>query len=166
VPQPEALNRPGAAAAQPAPQDPATGPDGTAACVFCRIVVGADPATIVRRWPDALALTPLDPYTFGHLLVVSRAHVRDAAQDPAVTGMVMARAAQLAADTMTSANILTSWGVAATQTVRHLHVHVVPRVEGDREWLGLWPWPRWAALVLEVPSAPAGTIAGRPMSAA
>lgn len=135
---------------------------GAAACVFCDIVSGRAPATIVRQWPDALAFAARDPYTFGHVLVVPRAHVRDAAEDPTATGAVMVRAAQLAAETMTSANILTSWGAQATQSVWHLHLHVVPRIEGDREWLGLWPWPRWAALVLDVPQAEPGTIAGRP----
>lgn len=136
------------------------------ACVFCEIVAGRAPATVVRQWPDALALVTTSPYTFGHVLVVPRVHVRDAAEDPVVTGTVMTRAAQLAAETMASANILTSWGAQATQTVWHLHVHIVPRVEGDREWLGLWPWPRWAALALDVPEAPPGTIAGRSMAAA
>jgi histidine triad (HIT) family protein len=125
-------------------------------CVFCRIVAGRAPARILRQWEDAVALLTIDPYTAGHALVIPRLHVRDAAANPAVTAAVMARAAQLAAETMTSANILTSWGAAARQTVWHLHVHVVPRVPGDQVRLGLWPWPRWAQLVAPVPGcAPA-----------
>lgn len=116
-------------------------------CVFCAILAGQAPSTIVREWDDAVALVPLEPYTPGHLLVIPRLHVPDAAADPAVTGAVMVRAAELARDTMTAANILTSWGRQATQTIWHLHVHVVPRVAGDQAELGLWPWPRWAQLL-------------------
>ena len=115
-------------------------------CVFCEIVAGLAPASILWEWDDAIALVPLEPYTPGHTLVIPRVHVPDAADDPDVTAAVMRRAAQLASNTMTAANILTSWGSEATQTVWHLHVHVVPRIEGDRAQLGLWPWPRWAQL--------------------
>jgi histidine triad (HIT) family protein len=133
----------------------------TTGCVFCEIVAGQEPARILRTWPDALALLTIDPYTAGHALVIPRRHVPHAAADPAVTGAVMTRAAQLAADTMSAANILTSWGEQARQTVTHLHVHVVPRVAGDEERLGLWPWPRWAQLVAPAPgwAAPARVLA-------
>ncbi len=115
-------------------------------CVFCDIVAEVSPATIVRTWNDAVALVPLEPYTPGHVLVIPRVHIPDAATDPEVTAAVMRRAAQLARDTMSSANLLTSWGALATQTVPHLHVHIVPRIAGDQAQLGLWPWPRWAQL--------------------
>lgn len=118
----------------------------TGACVFCEIVAGLAPASLLRVWDDAVALVPREPYTPGHALVIPRVHVPDAATDPDVTATVMRRAAEFARDTMTSANILTSWGALATQTVWHLHVHVVPRIEGDRAQLGYWPWPRWAQL--------------------
>lgn len=148
----EAINRvptdPAALAAATAELEEMFPDDGPAVsgCVFCSILAGQAPGTVVREWDDAVALVTISPYTAGHVLVVPRAHVPDLAADPAVTGAVMARAAELARDTMASANILTSWGEAATQTVPHLHVHVVPRVEGDRAELGLWPWPRWAQL--------------------
>ncbi|HEY3477867.1 MAG TPA: HIT domain-containing protein, partial [Streptomyces sp.] len=63
-------------------------------------------------------------------LVVPRVHVADAGVDPDVTAAVMRRAAELAG-VVESANIITSVGAAATQTVFHLHVHVVPRRVGD-----------------------------------
>ena len=115
-------------------------------CVFCDIVAEVSPATIVRTWNDAVALVPLAPYTPGHVLVIPRVHVPDAAADPEITATVMRRAAELARDTMSSANLLTSWGTQATQTISHLHIHVVPRIPGDQVQLGLWPWPRWAQL--------------------
>lgn len=101
-------------------------------CVFCRIVAGTEPATVVREWEDAIAFSPRHPVTPGHLLVVPRTHVADAVEAPAVTGAVFARAAELAAERgLDSLNLITSRGAEATQTVYHLHAHLVPRREGD-----------------------------------
>lgn len=99
-------------------------------CVFCDIAQGIAPATIVEQWPDALAIVPLGPVTPGHVLVIPRVHVEHFAQAPIVTGQTAARAAQYAAR-HGDANLITSRGPAATQTVKHLHWHVVPRAEGD-----------------------------------
>ncbi|WP_090946775.1 nucleoside 2-deoxyribosyltransferase domain-containing protein [Nonomuraea jiangxiensis] len=127
----------GPAAVNASAVPPATG------CVFCAIVAGRAPASIVREWDDALAIRPLGGgVAEGHVLVVSRRHVADVGVDPLVSASVMARAAELAAG-LPAANVITSRGSAATQTVYHLHLHVVPRVEGDGLPL---PWtPRQAA---------------------
>lgn len=105
-------------------------------CVFCGIVADIEPACVVARWPDCVAFVPLNPVTLGHSLVILRVHVESAIEEPAVTGLVMARAAELASD-MPASNILTSIGRAATQSVMHLHIHVVPRRAGDGLML---PW--------------------------
>lgn len=105
-------------------------------CVFCDIVAGTGPVQMVREWSDAIAFTPLNPVTDGHVLVVPRVHVPDAVHDPMVTAATMQRAADLARE-WPSSNIITSVGKPATQTVFHLHIHVVPRAPGD--WLML-PW--------------------------
>jgi histidine triad (HIT) family protein len=100
-------------------------------CAFCAIAAGDAPATVVREWPDALAIRPRrGGVNAGHVLVLPRTHVVDAGTDPEVTAAVMRRAAELMAE-HDAANIITSKGSAATQTVFHLHVHVVPRTEGD-----------------------------------
>lgn len=104
-------------------------------CVFCQIIQGKVEATIVAKWFDAIAFLPLHPVTDGHTLVVPRLHVADALERPMVTGMVMQRVAQLA---VKPCNIITSAGPEATQTVFHLHVHIVPRRAGDGLAL---PWP-------------------------
>jgi histidine triad (HIT) family protein len=49
-------------------------------CVFCRIAAGDAPATIVRAWPDALAIVPLGPVTPGHILVIPKAHVAESTE--------------------------------------------------------------------------------------
>lgn len=97
-------------------------------CVFCRIIAGYDPAEIVMAWPAAIAIVPLDPVVDGHIIVMPRAHVEDLTTNPTLTGVVMRHAAQLA---IPPCNIITSAGAEATQTIGHLHVHLVPRRAGD-----------------------------------
>jgi histidine triad (HIT) family protein len=96
--------------------------------VFCAIVRGEEPATIVRRWADAMAIVPLNPVVDGHLLVIPVNHIRDASESPYFAGQAMARAAEIARPPF---NIITSAGQEATQSVFHLHLHIVPRAVDD-----------------------------------
>ena len=99
-------------------------------CVFCDIINGKAPAEIRKNWDHAIALVPLNPVVEGHLLIIPKLHVANAAEDPDVTGDAMACAAEYAR-IYDSFNIITSAGSAATQTVGHLHLHLIPRAEGD-----------------------------------
>ena len=109
----------------------------TADCVFCDITAGRGPANFIDQWPDAMAFTPLEGgVTPGHTLVVPRTHVANAIVDPVVTGFSVIRAATLAGQMisngrMPGANLITSIGQVATQSILHLHWHVVPRHHGD-----------------------------------
>ena len=107
-------------------------------CVFCSILAGNAPATIVREWEDAIAIVPLNPVTEGHILVMPRTHVSDALENPEITAQTMKRASEIA---KAPCNLITSVGAAATQTIFHLHIHVIPRVEGDGLSL---PWSNHA----------------------
>lgn len=105
-------------------------------CVFCKIIQGLLPSHKVREWDDAIAIVPLAPVTGerflpgeGHVLVMPKTHVPDFAFNPEVTGRTFQRAAELA--DLRDANLITSKGESATQTVHHLHVHLVPRVPRD-----------------------------------
>lgn len=100
-------------------------------CPFCEIAAGRAPATIVREWPDALAIVPLNPVVDGHLLVIPRVHVADFTTAHYVSAVTMHRAAELAADIDQPMNLITSKGREATQSVFHLHLHLVPRSEND-----------------------------------
>lgn len=122
------------------------------ACIFCDIVAGTAPATIVREWPDAIAIRPRGGVNDGHVLVIPRVHVADAGVDPVVSAATMAAAAELMAE-HPAANIITSRGVAATQTVFHLHIHVVPREDGDGLPLPWTPQQEAARVAKEAPDA-------------
>lgn len=104
----------------------------TEPCPFCEIAEGCAPATVVADWPDAFAIVPLRPVVEGHTLVIPKVHVPDFAFDPVVTAATTNRAAQLAGEYPAgSMNLITSRGTAATQSVFHLHLHLVPRTEND-----------------------------------
>lgn len=99
-------------------------------CVFCDIVAERVPASIQASWDDALAFTPICPVIPGHTLIIPLVHVSDYGTDPGVTAAVMKRAAEFAQRRRPS-NLITSAGAAATQSVFHLHVHIIPRDFGD-----------------------------------
>jgi histidine triad (HIT) family protein len=106
-------------------------------CIFCKIVAGELPATIISE--DELTVTFMDiaPATRGHALVIPRKHATDLLSVSPDDLRAVALAAQrlairarqrLGAD---GVNLLNSCGAAAWQTVFHFHVHVIPRYEGD-----------------------------------
>jgi histidine triad (HIT) family protein len=106
-------------------------------CLFCKIVAGELPATIVAEDERTIAFMDINPATRGHALVIPRAHTPDVhAIDPedfeavAVAAQRLATRARdkLGAD---GVNLLNSSGAAAWQTVFHFHVHVIPRYDGD-----------------------------------
>ena len=107
------------------------------ACPFCDRIAAGDYAE-KSRGMAAVAFPPLAPVTPGHLLVVPVAHVTDALEDPCITGDTMQFAARLSRELwLGPCNLITSAGAEATQTVMHLHIHIVPRAEGDGLHL---PW--------------------------
>lgn len=100
-------------------------------CVFCDIVAGRAEQNRVWEGTDAIAITPRpNPKNDGHLLIIPRRHVVHAAEDPALFGRMAAWAAYLAVG-IKHFNIYTSAGEHASQTVFHLHVHLIPREEND-----------------------------------
>jgi len=116
-------------------------------CVFCQIINGTAPGRIVRDRGDAIALVPLTPVTDGHVLIIPKQHVATAATDPIITAQTAVRAAQHARQ-YDSFNLITSAGRAATQSIDHLHIHVVPRTVDD----GLMT--PWGTLYGDDPTAP------------
>lgn len=99
-------------------------------CPFCRRIAEGDYDQALAS-SAAVSFPPLKPVTPGHLLVVSRQHVEHAGVDGEVSAEVMRLAAAIVTDQGKHCNLITSIGDAATQTVAHLHMHVVPRFYGD-----------------------------------
>ena len=109
-------------------------------CVFCELIAKGDktPNDWYEAGPGYRVFTPLSPVVKGHLLVVPTEHVTDALDDPRVTAFIMGAAASVAnSHKIGPCNFITSVGREATQSVFHLHIHIVPRQENDGLQL---PW--------------------------
>lgn len=134
------VGRPHAAYAR----DVATG----ATCVFCEIVSGRADADLVWADDECVAFLDRSPLFVGHTLVVPRRHVVTLADlDPNEVGPFFRRVQQLSA-VMPSALGAQGTFVAnnniVSQSVAHLHVHVVPRTKGDGLRGFFWPRTRYA----------------------
>ena len=113
-------------------------------CVFCKIVRGELPASVVLTTDDAVAFLDINPVTKGHTLVVPRAHHTDLAGLPAaIAAQVGALLPQLcravqAATGSEGLNVIVNNGRVAGQTINHVHWHIIPRFRDDPVD---WPWP-------------------------
>jgi histidine triad (HIT) family protein len=116
-------------------------------CIFCKIVAGELPGTIVDEDERTIAFMDINPATRGHALVVPREHVADIyAIDPETLAAVAVAAKRLAGRAVQAldadgVNLMNSAGAAAWQTVFHFHVHVIPRYAGDPLRLPWVPGP-------------------------
>ena len=113
-------------------------------CVFCKLVAGQIPASIVYEDDATLAFMDLGQVNPGHVLVACKAHAAsiydlDDAQAAAVFRAVakVARAVRAAFDPP-GLSVYQANGRPAGQTVLHFHLHVLPRHEGDGMQL-VWP---------------------------
>ncbi len=112
-------------------------------CLFCKIVAGELPATVVAEDDRTVSVMDINPATSGHALVVPRDHATDLLSIPAEDLEAVAVAAQRLAHRQKEAlgadgvNLLNSCGAPAWQTVFHFHLHVIPRYEDDPLQL---PW--------------------------
>jgi histidine triad (HIT) family protein len=108
------------------------------ACPFCPLVAGAEPDRLVCRIGDVAVLMDLAPITPGHLLVVPVEHVPSlGALEAALAGRLFVVAQRCAAALRVSGlrcegvNVFLNDGRAASQTIEHVHLHVLPRHDGD-----------------------------------
>jgi histidine triad (HIT) family protein len=113
-------------------------------CVFCRIVAKQIPATVVHEDEHTLAFMDIGQVNPGHVLVALKQHAENIfALDEAQAAAVFRAAAKVArairaAFEPQGLSVYQANGAAAGQTVFHLHVHLVPRHEGDGMAL-TWP---------------------------
>ncbi|WP_327291187.1 histidine triad nucleotide-binding protein [Streptomyces sp. NBC_01198] len=109
-------------------------------CLFCKIVAGEIPATLVRETPTTLAFRDINPQAPTHVLVIPRVHYPDAATlaagDPGALVDVLREAGEVAVQEKvvdTGYRIVFNTGPGAGQTVFHAHAHVL----GGRDLLRL-----------------------------
>ncbi len=106
-------------------------------CIFCKIVAGELPSTIVDADERTIAFMDIAPATRGHALVIPRAHSPDLLtidpEDLAAVALASQRLATRARERLSAdgVNLVNSCGAVAWQTVFHFHVHVIPRYADD-----------------------------------
>jgi histidine triad (HIT) family protein len=120
------------------PDLPGSGRSGPANCVFCAIVAGSAPASIVYDDADLLAFMDIRPVTSGHLLIIPKRHAPFLADLDEATGarmftvaMRLAQAMRVSGLRCEGINLFLADGEAAFQEVFHTHLHVIPRFVGD-----------------------------------
>lgn len=107
-------------------------------CLFCAIVAGRSPARIVYTDEHIVGFLDIRPVTAGHTLLVPRAHATGLADLPPATAGTLFQAGQRVAAASRTAlgadgvNLALNDGRAASQTVFHAHLHVIPRHDGDK----------------------------------
>jgi histidine triad (HIT) family protein len=106
-------------------------------CLFCRIVAGELPATVIERDEHTLTFMDIAPATHGHALVIPTRHAADLweiePEQLAAVTVAAQRQALRVRDRLGAAgvNLINSCRAEAWQTVFHFHIHVIPRYQGD-----------------------------------
>ncbi len=107
-------------------------------CIFCKIISGELPGTLVYQDDLCTALMDIHPINPGHLLVIPNKHAPDLKTLPEETAKhIFATSQKLAASVRESGircegiNLFVADGKAAMQEVFHFHLHIIPRFEGD-----------------------------------
>jgi histidine triad (HIT) family protein len=118
-------------------------------CLFCRIVDGSQPAHVVLDEPLTLGFLDTRPVFKGHVLLVPRIHVPTLVDLPGELLPVLMGAAQRVAGAMVDGlgaqGSFVAMNNVVSQSVPHLHVHVVPRTKGDGLRGFFWPRTTYAS---------------------
>ncbi|MGF1426003.1 HIT domain-containing protein [Kitasatospora sp. LaBMicrA B282] len=99
-------------------------------CVFCKIVAGGIPATVLRKTDHTIAFRDINPQAPTHILVIPHAHYANAAElaaaEPLIAAELLAEAGEAAReDGLDAYRLIFNTGAGAGQTVFHAHVHVL-----------------------------------------
>ena len=117
-------------------------------CLFCAIVAGDQPATTVLEEEHVVAFLDVRPVFKGHTLLVPRTHVATLPDLPAdlrdpLLGTTQ-RLSRAVVDGLGAQGSFVAMNNVVSQSVPHLHVHVVPRTKGDGLRGFFWPRTTYA----------------------
>ena len=114
-----------------------------ASCPFCRIIAGEIEAAVVFETPDCLAFLDHRPLFPGHCLLIPRTHYETLAELPEnIAAILFSNARRLSAAVESAVNAEGSFVAInnrVSQSVPHVHIHVVPRRKGDGLKGFFWP---------------------------
>jgi histidine triad (HIT) family protein len=117
-------------------------------CLFCSIVAGEAEAAVVLDEEQVVGFLDIRPLFKGHVLLVPRPHVATLLDLPAQLRDPLLEAGQRAARAMVevlgSQGSFVAMNNVVSQSVPHLHLHVVPRTKGDGLRGFFWPRTRYA----------------------
>ncbi|MEU8221816.1 HIT family protein [Kribbella sp. NPDC048915] len=117
-------------------------------CLFCSIIAGTTPAQIVLETADVVGFLDIRPVFKGHTLLVPRSHVPTMVEMTDEVMVPLFGAARSVASAVRTAFDAQGSFVAVnnvvSQSVPHLHVHVVPRTKGDGLRGFFWPRTKYA----------------------
>lgn len=107
-------------------------------CIFCNILEGKAPASVVYEDDVCIVFMDIQPVTPGHMLVVPRQHfvgLSDLKEEIGshlfLVGQRMANALKQSKIPCEGVNLFLADGEVAFQTVFHVHLHIIPRTSGD-----------------------------------
>lgn len=134
------------------------------ACIFCEIAQGAAAADVVLETPELVAFLDLRPVFLGHTLIVRRRHVSDLFEaEGALLGLMMQEAQRISGalvEVVGAEGTFVAINNRVSQSVPHLHLHVVPRRKGDGLRGFFWPRQKYSS------DAERAALAGRVRTAA
>ncbi|WP_127571811.1 HIT family protein [Georgenia faecalis] len=117
-------------------------------CIFCAIVAGEEQAHVVLETDDVVAFLDTRPVFKGHVLVVPRAHVVTLPDLPTTAlepfFAAVQRVAAALPDALGAQGTFVAMNNIVSQSVPHLHAHVVPRTKGDGLRGFFWPRHKYA----------------------
>jgi histidine triad (HIT) family protein len=123
--------------------------NGWVVCLFCQIAAGKLPAQVVLESNEVIAFLDKSPVQLGHVLLIPKAHVPTFADlPPEQTGtffQIGQRLSVAVEAAMEAEGTFVAMNNKVSQSVPHLHLHIVPRKKGDGLKGFFWPRKKYAS---------------------
>lgn len=107
-------------------------------CIFCEIIAGKAPASIVYQDNVVIVVMDIHPVNTGHLMIIPKQHIAYMSEMDEDTGMHLFRIAMWFEKAIRKSdvkcegiNLFLADGESAFQEIFHLHLHIFPRFRGD-----------------------------------